>query len=307
MTRAAGEGRGLPATPPTPTPAPLSMVCCCLAEQMRRLMPSMTWLLESTSFSRGFLLRKMVGTGKQAGTTLSLERPWKGGCALPHPLPPFPGKGGDSKKADSPLPPAPPVCLWGYVSGSPNSCPSPWASVSSLSNENLGPDGLGVPSGSNVLKACGWGPVALSGTSVHPLRCLRGAVSVWLVGRLHRISALGHPRRVSGCHRQFQLRAWHRACPTSWGTFRGRGMNAKAQLLWMPPEEEGGTQQRRKPLPDSWEAMSTPESPRLLQRVQSQMWGFTMGTNICEHCCPPPGVGAPPHLLRVQDPCPRWC
>lgn len=32
-------------------------------------MPSMTWLLESTSFSRGFLLRKIVGTGKAAGTT----------------------------------------------------------------------------------------------------------------------------------------------------------------------------------------------------------------------------------------------
>lgn len=48
---------------------PLSMVCCCLAEQMRRLMPSMTWLLESTSFSRGFLLRKMVGTAKTAGST----------------------------------------------------------------------------------------------------------------------------------------------------------------------------------------------------------------------------------------------
>lgn len=58
----------VPLTQPDP---PLSMVCCCLAEQMRRLMPSMTWLLESTSFSRGFLLRKMVGTGKQAETHLS--------------------------------------------------------------------------------------------------------------------------------------------------------------------------------------------------------------------------------------------
>lgn len=29
-------------------------------------MPSMTWLLESTSFSRGFLLRKIVGTVKPA-------------------------------------------------------------------------------------------------------------------------------------------------------------------------------------------------------------------------------------------------
>lgn len=91
MTRAAGEGRGLPATPPTTTPAPLSMVCCCLAEQMRRLMPSMTWLLESTSFSRGFLLRKMVGTGKQVGTTLSppLERRLRS----PPPTAPFPWEG----------------------------------------------------------------------------------------------------------------------------------------------------------------------------------------------------------------------
>lgn len=50
--------------PATSTSTPLSMVCCCFAEQMRRLMPSMTWLLESTSFSRGFLLRKIVGTVK---------------------------------------------------------------------------------------------------------------------------------------------------------------------------------------------------------------------------------------------------
>lgn len=42
---------------------PFRMVCCCLAEQMSRLMPSMTWLLESTSFSFGFFPRKMVGTG----------------------------------------------------------------------------------------------------------------------------------------------------------------------------------------------------------------------------------------------------
>ena len=75
-------------------------------------MPSMTWLLESTSFSLGFLLRKMVGTGKQAGTALSLllERRLRS----PPPTAPVPGwKGGDSQKADSPLPP-PPACLsWG--------------------------------------------------------------------------------------------------------------------------------------------------------------------------------------------------
>lgn len=69
--RGVSGAAGLPAGPPTwasaPTlPVPLSMVCCCLAEQMSRLMPSMTWLLESTSFSRGFLLRKMVGTAKWA-------------------------------------------------------------------------------------------------------------------------------------------------------------------------------------------------------------------------------------------------
>lgn len=59
----------VPSSPAITVTAPLSMVCCCLAEQMRRLMPSMTWLFESTSFSRGFLLRKMVGTTKSAGTT----------------------------------------------------------------------------------------------------------------------------------------------------------------------------------------------------------------------------------------------
>lgn len=67
---------------PLPVPAPLSMVCCCLAEQMRRLMPSMTWLLESTSFSRGFLLRKMVGTEKQAGMP-SVPAPGKAAIPLP--------------------------------------------------------------------------------------------------------------------------------------------------------------------------------------------------------------------------------
>lgn len=85
-------------------------------------------------------------------------------------------------------------------------------------------------------------------------------------------------------------------------------MNTKAQLLWMHPEEEGGAQQRRKPFPDIWEAASTPESTHLLQRVQSQLWGFTTGTDVGEHCPPPSRVwGLPLHLLRVQDPCPRWC
>lgn len=51
----------------------------------------------------------------------------------------------------------------------------------------------------------------------------------------------------------------------------------------MHPEEEGGAQQRRKPFPDIWEAASTPESTHLLQRVQSQLWGFTMGTDVGEH------------------------
>lgn len=45
--------------------SPFRKVCCCLAEQMSRLMPSMTWLLESTSFSLGFFPRKMVGTDER--------------------------------------------------------------------------------------------------------------------------------------------------------------------------------------------------------------------------------------------------
>lgn len=36
-------------------------------------MPSMTWLLESTSFSRGFLLRKIVGTVRQQEHLSGLE------------------------------------------------------------------------------------------------------------------------------------------------------------------------------------------------------------------------------------------
>lgn len=63
-------------------------------------MPSMTWLLESTSFSRGFLLRKMVGTGKQAGTALS--QPLKSGHHSPPSTALSPqGKGGERQTADS--------------------------------------------------------------------------------------------------------------------------------------------------------------------------------------------------------------
>lgn len=45
---------------------PLSMVCWCLAVQMRRLMASITWLFESTSFSFGFLLRKITESRNKA-------------------------------------------------------------------------------------------------------------------------------------------------------------------------------------------------------------------------------------------------
>lgn len=41
--------------------SPLSMVCWCLAVQINLLIPSITWLLESSSFSFGFLLRKITG------------------------------------------------------------------------------------------------------------------------------------------------------------------------------------------------------------------------------------------------------
>lgn len=43
---------------------PFRMVCCCLAEQMRRLMPSKTWLFESTSFSLVFFPKKMGTEGR---------------------------------------------------------------------------------------------------------------------------------------------------------------------------------------------------------------------------------------------------
>lgn len=57
------DGTDMEAPGPTRALAlPFRMVCCCLAEQMSRLMPSMTWLLESTSFSFSFFPRKMVGT-----------------------------------------------------------------------------------------------------------------------------------------------------------------------------------------------------------------------------------------------------
>ena len=39
---------------------PLSMVCWCLAVHISLLIPSITWLLESTSFSLGFLIKKIT-------------------------------------------------------------------------------------------------------------------------------------------------------------------------------------------------------------------------------------------------------
>lgn len=41
-------------------PSPRNMVFWCLAVQMRRVIPSMTWLLGSRSFSFGFLLRNIT-------------------------------------------------------------------------------------------------------------------------------------------------------------------------------------------------------------------------------------------------------
>lgn len=41
-------------------PSPRNMVFWCLAVQMRRVMPSMTWLLGSRSFSFGFLLKNIT-------------------------------------------------------------------------------------------------------------------------------------------------------------------------------------------------------------------------------------------------------
>lgn len=44
---------------------PLSIVCWCLAVQINLLIPSITWLLESSSFSLGFLLRKITVEGNR--------------------------------------------------------------------------------------------------------------------------------------------------------------------------------------------------------------------------------------------------
>lgn len=51
-------------------PSPRNMVFWCLAVQMRRVIPSMTWLLGSKSFSFGFLLRNITGDQGQTGPTL---------------------------------------------------------------------------------------------------------------------------------------------------------------------------------------------------------------------------------------------
>lgn len=98
-------------------------------------MPSMTWLLESTSFSLGFLLRKMVGTGKQAGTALS--RPLERRLRSPPPTAPVPAgravivPAGTVEFTESRLPTPPTPCL--SVSGAmsqnlqaPALFPGPW-------------------------------------------------------------------------------------------------------------------------------------------------------------------------------------
>lgn len=51
-------------------PSPRNMVFWCLAVQMRRVIPSMTWLLGSKSFSFGFLLRNITGDQGQTGPML---------------------------------------------------------------------------------------------------------------------------------------------------------------------------------------------------------------------------------------------
>lgn len=79
-------------------------------------MPSMTWLLESTSFSRGFLLRKIVGTGTQAGP--ACHSSWKSSRPTPPLSLPWPssrGRGGDLREAIPSFPallrPAPALLL----------------------------------------------------------------------------------------------------------------------------------------------------------------------------------------------------
>lgn len=157
MTRAAGEGRGLPATPSSNPHAHTSqhgLLLLSRADEAADALDDLAFRIHLL-FSR-LLAQEDGGNWKASGNHV-VTAPGKVAALSPTHCPLSLGRGviRDSKKADSPLPPAPPVCLQGYVSGSPSSCPSPWALVSSLSNQNLGPDALRVPSGSNVLKACG--------------------------------------------------------------------------------------------------------------------------------------------------------
>lgn len=54
------------------------MVCWCLAVQINLLIPSITWLLESSSFSLGFLLRKITvrGGGQWVESFIDVFHTW---------------------------------------------------------------------------------------------------------------------------------------------------------------------------------------------------------------------------------------
>lgn len=102
-------------------------------------MPSMTWLLESTSFSRGFLLRKMVGTGKQAGTHLSQPLVKQPILSSPTTSLSSVGRGSDLQKTN------PSSQVPRFLEFLP--CPSTGLSHTPgynivMCNEELGPDGL---------------------------------------------------------------------------------------------------------------------------------------------------------------------
>lgn len=100
----ASYGTGLD-PPPGPRSSPRSMFCWCLAVQIRRLMPSMHWLLGSVSLSLAFLGRNIT---KEKGP----------GC--PPTAPPGPGASGLTPALDptdpDPCPPARQVASLGLRS-----------------------------------------------------------------------------------------------------------------------------------------------------------------------------------------------
>lgn len=162
MTRAAGEGRSLPSTPANPhaRTSQHGLLLLSRADEAADALDDLALRIHLL-FSR--LLAQEDGGNWKASRNRLVTAPGKAAALSPTHCPRSGWKGGDRSgwnggihRKQTPHSPHPlSVCLRGYVSESPSSCPFPWALVSPLSNEDLGPHGLGVPSGSNVLKACG--------------------------------------------------------------------------------------------------------------------------------------------------------